>query len=444
MRPFRLYVAAAALLAALCPAGLTAQRATSLGHAFQLAQQAQAAGDHAALRRHLEAGLAFSPAHPTLLYFLARAQSATGDTAAALATLERLATHGVARDVMADTGFARLREAPRFRRIATALADAAAPRVRSDTAFVLADRDFIPEGIAYDPADGAFYVGSLHRGGVLRLGRDGSASTFLPHGADGLGQVLGMRVDAARRRLWVATLVVDSAAPRFRAGIGGWAALHAYDLADGRRIARYPAPDSGGPHLLNDIAIAPSGDVYVTDSEGGALHRLPAGGGGLERVHRSEGDDFTYPNGVAVDSARGRLFVAHMEGITAFDLGAGGIGAPRRVTAPEGVHLGGIDGLYPCGQGLLAVQGMMDFQQITHLSVDDDGMAVTASAAPERRHPAHATATTGAIAEDALYYAANAQLRRLLPEGGISADPNAAPHVILRLPLAGACAADRR
>jgi hypothetical protein len=81
------------------------------------------------------------------------------------------------------------------------------------------------------------------------------------------GQVIGMRVDPARGVLWAATLVLDTAAPPFQRGPGGWASLRAFDLRSGRLVASH-APDSTSAHLLNDIALAANGDVYVTGARG--------------------------------------------------------------------------------------------------------------------------------------------------------------------------------
>jgi sugar lactone lactonase YvrE/xanthosine utilization system XapX-like protein len=379
---------------------------TSLIHAFELAQQAQAAGDHAALRSSLTAGLAFAPDHGLLLYHLARAEALAGDAERALSTLERLAVQGAARDVAADTAFSVLRGMPRFQVLVRQLAESAAPLVRSDTAFAIPDPDFIPEGIAYDPTDDAFYVGSLHQGGVIRVARNGATTPFARAGQDGIGQVIGLRVDVQRRRLWLATLIVDSAAPRFFRGVGGWAALHAYDLETGRLVMRYPAPDSTSPHLLNDIALTPGGDVYVTDSEGNALYRLRSGASRLERVHGGAAD-FTYPNGITLAPDGTRLFVAHMEGMSALDIAGSGAGRMVRMTAPPGVALSGIDGLYTCGNDLLAVQRLLDFQQITRFTPAPGEPRITGAVALERRHPSHDAATTGAIAGDSLFYISN-------------------------------------
>ena len=423
------------------PAADTLPPPASFGEALTRAQRASAARDYPAMARALRAALGFAPENGAMLYNLARAEARMGDTAGALRTLQRLAPQGLARDVAGDSLFARLRSLRGFAEVTRRLAEEAAPVVRGDTAFTLPDPHLIPEGIAYDPAGGGtFYVGSLGKRSVLRVAPNGTVSEFIVPGREWLGQVLGLRVEPRARRLWLATLVVDTAAPRFRRGPGGWAALHAYDLATGRLVRRIAAPDSTRPHLLNDIAITPAGDLYVTDSEGDALYRLPRGSDALERVHGAA-PDFTYPNGVAVTPDGTRLYVAHVEGLSVLPLGGRAPGTLARVRATEAMPTGGIDGLYACANDrLVAVQGRTDFQQITAFTLARDGRSVVAARALERRHPAHDAATTGAIARGSLYYIANAQLGRLGPDGTVAPGPNARPSVVLRVPLGDACA----
>jgi sugar lactone lactonase YvrE len=432
----RRLLAAAVLLG--WPAVLRAQHADSirsLGEALRAARAASEARDWKAAQRALTAGLVFSPGNPALVYNLARAQARSGDRASALRQLERLARQGIVREVAEDSAFQSLRGSRQFRRIAERLAAAAAPVTRSDTAFVLPDPDFIPEGIAGDPGDGAFYVGSLNGRGIVRVTRDTVVSWIRPDSTRRV-MVLGLRVDPVGQRLWVASLVPDSAAPRFLRGIGGWAALEAYQIPTARRVGRW-VPDSTGPHLFNDIAIASGGDVYVTDSEGGALFRLPGGAGTLERVHHDPAR-FIYPNGIATSADGSRLYVASWEGLTRFDLTSTGKPTPQRVPAAPGIATTVIDGLYRCGSSLLAVQYLLDFPQITQLVLSGDGESVADARALERRHPAQTSPTTGAPAGNAFFYLANAQLERLGPDHSVGAGSGELS-VILRLPLAEPC-----
>jgi hypothetical protein len=241
-----------------------------------------------------------------------------------------------------------------------------------------------------------------------------------------------MRVDSARRRLWLGTLVLDSLAPRHYSGVRGWAFLHAYELPGGRLVSRHPAPDSSVAHLLNDLVIANAGDVYVTDTEAHAVYRLASGAAALEQVRGAE-DLFRYPNGIALDSAGRRLYVAHYEGISVAELGGSGRPSFRMMPRPPGVTGGGIDGLYACPGRLVAVQALAGFQQVTAFELSADGGSIQRASALERQHPIHDWATTGVFADGDFYYLANAQLRRLAANGALSPPTKPGRSVVLRL-----------
>ena len=118
-----------------------------------------------------------------------------------------------------------------------------------------------PEGVAVDRRTGFFYVGSTTDGTIFR-GRLGwpSLAVFLPGGADGRSTAIGMKVDRSGR-LYVA------------GGATGQAWV--YDTAN-RRLVRHFDTGLRQGTFLNDIAITPSGDAYVTDSLDPVLWRLPA------------------------------------------------------------------------------------------------------------------------------------------------------------------------
>ena len=64
-----------------------------------------------------------------------------------------------------------LRSLPAFDSLRRAMRRNAAPLVRSDAGFTLAERDLLTEGIAYDPKTRSFFVGSVHQRKILRVDR---------------------------------------------------------------------------------------------------------------------------------------------------------------------------------------------------------------------------------------------------------------------------------
>lgn len=120
-----------------------------------------------------------------------------------------------------------------------------------------------PEGIAYDPRSGAFYVGTLD-GTIYRGTLDSQELTeFLP-GSE-FWQAAGLAVD--RNLLFVAGAFSGT--------------LRVYDLGT-RELVAYFADFGAG--MLNDLVVTPRGDVYITDSFVPTLwhvtaEQIAAGGG---------------------------------------------------------------------------------------------------------------------------------------------------------------------
>jgi sugar lactone lactonase YvrE len=122
--------------------------------------------------------------------------------------------------------------------------------------------DFYPEGVAAD-AGGVLYVGSASTGAIVRAEPCGEVTSFVPPSTGGRG-TLGLHVDADASVLWACDVDFTFASP---------AALIGYDLATGAEVARHPFPD--GAVVCNDIAQGADGSLYLTDSFGARILRVP-------------------------------------------------------------------------------------------------------------------------------------------------------------------------
>jgi hypothetical protein len=242
--------------------------------------------------------------------------------------------------------------------------------------------------MAWDAAGRAFYVGSLLRHKIVRIDPDGTTRDFVPAGVGGLGEVLGMKVDATRRELVAAAMGLG---PR-RQGSG----LFRFDLATGRPTGSVVLDGHDRLHLWNDLAFLPSGGLVVTDSEEGTVYRVR--GGRAERLLAPGA--LLYPNGISATPDGRRAFVAHDEGIAVLDL------ATRRLTPlphPDGLALLGIDGLYldlqPAGGRLIGVQNGTDPIRLIALPLDATLTRVTGLTILAARTPNLPSPTTGALWE---------------------------------------------
>jgi hypothetical protein len=203
-----------------------------------------------------------------------------------------------------------------------------------------------PESAYYDAASKAVFVSSIN-GQILEKDGNGYISRLTPDGkvvnakwATGLNGPKGLR--SAGGTLWVAD--IDEVV-----GI---------EIASGRVTSRVKVE---GAQFLNDLATAPDGSVYVSDS---TLSRIYMVKDGKSSVFVEGGDIVEQPNGLLVDGGRlilGSIGPAAAPGaargrgpaasghLFAFDL------ETKQRTQLTTEAVGGIDGIEPDGSGGLLV-----------------------------------------------------------------------------------------
>ncbi len=370
------------------------------------------------------------PRHPGLLLNLARAHSLAGERAEAVKLLEEVLDMGFGAADAARADFDPVRDTDAFRKLAGKIEAVRAPVVNSSVAFTIPEKDLIPEGIACDPVGGRFYVGSLHKAKIVSLDRAGRKRDFKHEREDGLSGVLGMRVDARRRILWVNTAVLPEL-KGYSKEEDGTAALHKYDLRTGRLLRKYDLANKPTPHLLNDIAINAAGELFITDSLSSIVYRLRNGKDSLEEFVRFK--PYSYPNGITLSDDGRQLFVAHAEGISLIEVSTGKVSA---LASAPGISLFGIDGLYYYRNSLIGVQNFSgDPLRVVRFHLDRGGQRVERVRVMEANHPLFNIPTTGAVAGSSFYFIANSQLRSFDAQGKIFPTEKLSDVVILRTKL---------
>ncbi|MET0618936.1 MAG: SMP-30/gluconolactonase/LRE family protein [Thermoanaerobaculia bacterium] len=399
---------------------------------YQRGIAALEAKDAARALPDLEAAAFFFRRDPDVLSALAKARALTGDADGATAALSRAVALGYGAGADTDPAFGSLADRPAFRALLPSIVANGRPVGSARVAFTLNEADLIPEGIAWDPGTRRLFVGSLAKNKIVAISPDGRVSDFVPSGRDGLQRVLGMKVDAARKSLWVCSAEADApGGSKTRAST-----LFRFDLATGKTLRKIPSPP-GGTHLFNDIAIEKDGGLFLTDSEEGTVYRLRAGRDALE-VFQAPGR-FFYPNGIALSDDGRFLYVAHVLGVSAWELGIGrsadGVGAVTfDLPSPDDVTLVGIDGLSFHRGGLVAVQNGMEPNRVASFPLAPSLDRVTGDRVLERGNKSFEIPTTGAVAGNSYYVIANAQLRSLGPEG-VKDPEKRKPVVILEIDL---------
>ena len=126
-----------------------------------------------------------------------------------------------------------------------------------------------PEGIALHAGNGDFFVGSTNGGAVYRGNAwrgNRQIQPFLAAGSDGRTDVRGMKVNPQGQL--------------FMAG-GPTGTMWMYDAVTGRLLSSFRNGVEGS--VVNDVAIAPDGAAYFTDSSVPNLYRIKADAQGIYR-----------------------------------------------------------------------------------------------------------------------------------------------------------------
>jgi len=342
------------------------------------------------------------PGNAFLLYGLAAAEARNGHAEAAARIVEDLADRRLDMGALRDEDFAAVRDTAAFAAARRKLSDLRRPVGGSAVAFRLPDKDLLTEGIAYDPAAKAFFIGSVHHRKIVRRAADGALSDFVPEGRDGLQAVLALRVDSKRRLLYACSAALPQMSG-YEEKMDGSSAVFVFDLETGRLRRSYPLPADGKPHALNDFEIADNGEVFTTDSLGGGVYKLRPGGDALE-VAVPPGV-FQSPQGLAF-GPQGRLYVADW-GYGLFWIDAAG--KRHAVDGPADAPLLGIDGLVLRGRLIVVSQNGIEPHRVTKLLLDASGDRVARAEILAMNDPEFAEPTLGVLVGGDFYFIGKSQ-----------------------------------
>jgi hypothetical protein len=368
---------------------------------------------------------------PAYLIAVAEVSARLADTAGTARWLTRLADLGGSVKVDAVEGFRAVRDAPALAAVRRRLEANLAPLVRSDSVAGIPDPEFYPEGVDYDAASGAWFVASVRRRTVARIGRDGSVTEFPKLGTERMDAVLGVRVDARHGVLWATTRVLPAMAG-YRPEDGTRARVWAFSLASGELLGVADAA-TDGPHLFGDLVVHSSGDVYVSDSESPILFRARLTGGRVVLEERLRHRLFRSLQGLAFSQDEHLLYLAdYAHGLLLVDLGKGTV---RSLEAPAGVGTLGLDGIARSGRMLVGVQNGSVPPRITGFRLSGDGLRITGSRVLDRHLPLADEPTIGTLAGGRFVYVANSQWEKYDEKGQLKPGAALAAPVLLAVPV---------
>lgn len=376
-----------------------------------------------------EKALVLDPENPRWAYNVACGEALTGHAAEAVRVLDGLTARELDMGAEADGDFSGIRQTAEWREFTARLAELRRPVERSQAAFTLDDPGLVATGIAVDSRTGNVYLASVRERKIVRQTREGRVADFAPTGQDGFLAGAGLAIDGRRGLLYAST----AAAPfmmGYVAADEGKTGIFAFDLKTGKTARTAWLKGAGtGPHFLNNMVVERDGTVLVSDSGTPGIYRWTPGSDALDLLPWSKA--FRSTQGPALSHDEGTLFVAEWsDGLWSVDLASGD---RRRMAAPAGVWLGGLDGLTPVRGGFIAVQIGVQPNRVVRLRLDRTGKRIEAVDLLERNRAEYAGPVQGAMDGRDLLYVANSQLNLVDGRTGTFPLERAKGTVVLRM-----------
>ena len=307
--------------------------------------------------------------------------------------------------------------------------DGGRPDPESGPAFLALPGDSLfPEGVLAT-ASGDLYVSGFGNGAIVRVTGGADVGFFKEPGEDGLARAVGMGIDEARGRLWVASFDF--------ATFGS--TMKAFDVATGELLATLAPEPDGLPHFFNEVALDADGRAYVTDTASPTIWTAGPDLGGIEPLVTDPAlENPNRPfglNGLALTPDGRHLIASVMDRITPgggrlvrVDAVTGEIAEVELEGEPETIDVfGGSDGMFFEEGGLLVMVNVTDDGPIAAIvtAAFSDDYAVAELVARGRFDAVYNRPTASAV-RDGRLWTVNSQLDHLIDDenGALDTPPD--------------------
>jgi hypothetical protein len=341
----------------------------------------------------------FHPYHREILYRSAIAAAVTDRKEEAVFFLRKALNINSGYDVQIPE-FSFLHASPEFKKINDEITFLKKRVTRSDTAFVLKDRQLHIECIASGEKSDVFYLGSVYKRKIVRHSKSGDED--FSSGSDSLDAVMAIKIDKKKGILWATSSPLPEMVnsndkhPSFVAK---------YDLKSRKLIAKYYSTNKAKDYVFGDLILDKTGMPIISDSRNNTIFKLNEKSGKLEE--RLSDKIFWNIQGIAFDETNRFLFVAdYIKGIFRLDTSNDSL---VHLAGDFNISLQSTDGLLYYDNSLIAIQNAITPMRVVRLYLNKDQSKFERYQLIDNDHPAFNEPTNGCIVSSDLYYVANSQ-----------------------------------
>jgi sugar lactone lactonase YvrE len=300
---------------------------------------------------------------------------------------------------------------------------------RSHVRATLADSTFWPEGVDADPRNGRLYVASIRHRTIAEIDPNGTTRELLPRDGKNLGPIFGVRVDTVRNVVWATTSAYRQI-PGFAPADTAIAALVEIRIADGAIIRRWNAPVAPGGRVLGDLAVAPTGTVFFTDSNHPVMYWMNPRSGVVDSISSVA---FRSLQGVAPTPDGKFVYVAdYSRGFFRLELATRALSL---VEPPPGVSIRGCDGILWYRGSIIAVQNGTSPARLMRFALDSTGTRFTSAEVVDENPRIADEPTIATLLGREVIYVANSQWEKHDAHGARIEARALTPPVLLAVPL---------
>ncbi len=225
------------------------------------------------------------PNHRTLLYNVAAGYALNAKPKEAFLTLKYRIGFYAVNDFEEDQDFKSLSE-EQLKELKRDIAILNEPKESSELVFELNLEGFHAEDVTYHQADDRFFISDVHNGLIVSVGMQGeSPREEFDLKELGYWSALGLAFDPNEENiLWVTSSMMNIFSA-FVDSLDGKSVVLKFDISNGELLASYELP---GKHVLGELVISDTGDLYISDSIEPYIYSIKRGSSEVEEFLTDE------------------------------------------------------------------------------------------------------------------------------------------------------------